>query len=168
MAKEMSEKPIIDMQYQDITALNPAPYNPRKKLKPGDPEYEKIKISLNEFGLVDPLVVNKDLTVIGGHQRLTVLGELGVKSVPCSMVDLDKKKEAALNIALNKIQGAWDYIMLKDLLVELDTGEFEIEITGFDSKELENLYSQVRIDEDHSQPKRGVEENECPKCGYKW
>ena len=55
-----------------VSELKPAEYNPRKKLKPGDKEYEKIKNSIEEFGFADPLVVNADMTIIGGHQRLTV------------------------------------------------------------------------------------------------
>ena len=60
-----------------VSVLKPAAYNPRKKLKPGDKEYEKIKNSITEFGFADPLVVNADMTIIGGHQRLTVAMELG-------------------------------------------------------------------------------------------
>lgn len=86
-----------------INKLIPATYNPRKDLKPNDPEYQKIKKSILEFGFVSPLVVNKDMTVIGGHQRLKVLQELGFESVECIIVDLDKTKEKALNVALNKI-----------------------------------------------------------------
>ncbi len=56
-----------------INALIPASYNPRKKLKPGDAEYEKIKNSITEFGYVDPIIVNSDMTIIGGHQRWSVL-----------------------------------------------------------------------------------------------
>lgn len=86
-----------------INKLIPATYNPRKDLKPSDAEYQKIKKSILEFGFVSPLVVNKDMTVIGGHQRLKVLQELGFESVECIIVDLDKTKEKALNVALNKI-----------------------------------------------------------------
>lgn len=50
-----------------VSELKPAEYNPRKKLKPGDKEYEKIKNSIQEFGFADPLVVNADMTIIGGH-----------------------------------------------------------------------------------------------------
>jgi ParB-like chromosome segregation protein Spo0J len=53
-----------------VKDLKPAAYNPRKKLKPGDKEYQKIKDSIEEFGFADPLVVNSDMTIIGGHQRL--------------------------------------------------------------------------------------------------
>ena len=60
-----------------VTELKPAAYNPRKKLKPGDKEYEKIKNSIQEFGFADPFVVNSDMTIIGGHQRLNVAIDLG-------------------------------------------------------------------------------------------
>lgn len=60
-----------------IKELVAASYNPRKKLKPGDMEYEKIKRSIQEFGYVEPVIVNSDLTIIGGHQRVTVLSDLG-------------------------------------------------------------------------------------------
>lgn len=93
----------MEIQKIAINKLIPATYNPRKDLKPNDPEYQKIKKSILEFGFVSPLVVNKDMTVIGGHQRLKVLQELGFESVECTIVDLDKTKEKALNVALNKI-----------------------------------------------------------------
>ena len=88
-----------------VSVLKPAEYNPRKKLKAGDKEYEKIKNSIEEFGFADPLVVNSDMTIIGGHQRLTVAIDLGYTEVPCAVVDVDKVREKALNIALNKITG---------------------------------------------------------------
>jgi ParB-like chromosome segregation protein Spo0J len=127
------------VQWIPIRRLKPAAYNPRKDLGPDDLEYKKIQKSLNEFGLVDPLVVNKDNTVIGGHQRLKVLADAGFDKVPCSIVDLDKKRERALNIALNKISGEWDFPKLSELLIELDTGDFDMDLTGWDEKELEGL-----------------------------
>jgi len=60
-------------------------------------------------------------------------------------VDLDEAKEKALNLALNKIQGDWDLPKLKDLLQELDTGELDMELTGFDSKEIEELMTQFHV-----------------------
>jgi ParB-like chromosome segregation protein Spo0J len=122
-----------------ISDLQPAEYNPRKDLQPGDIEYEKIKRSIQEFGYIDPLILNKDMTVIGGHQRLKVLQELGYTEIDCIVTDLTKDKEKALNIALNKISGEWDIPMLKDLLLDIDTGSFDISITGFDSDEIDAL-----------------------------
>ena len=60
--------------------------------------------------------------VVGGHQRLKILEEIGKEEVEVSVVDLPDDKEKALNLALNRIQGEWDYPKLKDLLLELDTG----------------------------------------------
>ena len=147
--RKMTKMPkSFKLEWIEIDKLNPAKYNPRKDLQPGDLEYIKIKKSISEFGLVDPIVVNKDLTVIGGHQRLKIIKKAGFEKVPCSMVDLSKTKEKALNIALNKISGEWDYPLLKDILVELDTGDLDMEILGFDDKELEDLMTQFYVPEE--------------------
>lgn len=93
----------MNIQKINIEKLKPAEYNPRKDLQPEDEEYQNIKRSLLEFGYVAPVIVNKDMTVIGGHQRLKVLKELGYTEIECNVVDLDKDREKALNIALNNI-----------------------------------------------------------------
>lgn len=54
----------MKIQKIEINKLKPAEYNPRKNLHPGDQEYEKIKRSIEEFGYVDPIIINKDYTVI--------------------------------------------------------------------------------------------------------
>ena len=112
-------KKTAELKVLPVSVLKPAEYNPRKKLKPGDKEYDKIKNSIEEFGFADPLVVNADMTIIGGHQRYSVAMALGYTEVPCAVVDVDKVREKALNIALNKITGAWDEQMLADLLADL-------------------------------------------------
>ena len=86
-----------------IKDLNPAEYNPRKKLKPGDKEYEKIKHSIEEFGFADPVVVNSDMTIIGGHQRVTVAAALGYTEVPCAIVEVSKTQEKALRTCRTQI-----------------------------------------------------------------
>lgn len=131
------------IEWIETAKLKPAEYNPRKDLQPSDPEYIQIQKSINEFGLVDPLVVNSDMTVIGGHQRLKVLTGAGFDKVPCSIVTLDKTKEKALNIALNKISGEWDFPKLKDLIVELDTGGFDLDAVGWTPKELDDVFSKL-------------------------
>ena len=132
-----------ELKVLPISVLKPAEYNPRKKLKPGDKEYKKIRASIEEFGFADPLVVNADMTIIGGHQRLTVAVDLGYTEVPCAVVDVDKDREKALNIALNKITGQWDDQLLADLLRDLDEAQFNTDLTGFDRTEIENLFSNI-------------------------
>ena len=154
-----------------IDKLKPAKYNPRLDLQPEDKEYQDIKRSITEFTLVEPLVINKDMTVIGGHQRLKVLKDLQYKEVPCIVVDLDKQKEKMLNISLNKISGDWDRVKIKDLLLELDTGEYDITLTGWGEQEIEDLMTEFHIEEEINEKEvdENMEtENECPKCGYKW
>lgn len=130
-----------------IDKLKPAKYNPRLNLQPEDKEYRDIKRSIIEFGLVEPLVINKDYIVVSGHQRLKVLKELSFTTVPCITVDLDKQKEKMLNIALNKISGDWDRAKLKDILEELDTGEFDVSLTGFGEQEIEDLMTEFQVEE---------------------
>jgi len=149
-----------------INDLNPAIYNPRLDLQPDDKEYQDIKRSIVEFTLVEPLVVNKDMTVIGGHQRLKVLKNLQYKEVPCIVVDLDKQKEKMLNIALNKISGDWDRIKLKDILEELDSGEYDITLTGWGEQEMEDLMTEFHVDpeEDDFDADGAVEKIKEPIC----
>ncbi|HRW55105.1 MAG TPA: ParB N-terminal domain-containing protein, partial [Phycisphaerae bacterium] len=110
----------MNIQDISITDINPAPYNPRVDLKPGDPDYEKLKRSLTEFGCVEPLVWNRQTgNLVGGHQRLKILIDQGADSAMVSVVDLPIEREKALNIALNKISGDWDREKLAALLDEL-------------------------------------------------
>lgn len=125
-----------------IEKIKEAAYNPRVDLKPGDTEFEKLKKSIAEFDIVEPLIWNRQTgNLVGGHQRLKILKDRGDSEVLVSIVELDETKEKALNLALNKISGDWDMPKLKDLLVEVDECDFDIEITGFDEKEIESLMS---------------------------
>ncbi len=134
----------MEIRKLPLEKLNPAKYNPRKDLKPGDPEYEKLKKSMETFGYVEPIVWNKRTGhIVGGHQRFKVLKHQGHTEIECVVVDLDEQQEKALNIALNKVSGEWDLPKLADLISELDDGIFDVSITGFDAAEIEHLFSQV-------------------------
>lgn len=124
-----------------ISELQPASYNPRKELKPGDPEFEKLKRSIDEFGYVELVVVNaaNHNTVISGHQRLAVLKHLGQTIVDCVVVELDETREKALNVAMNKISGEWDQDKLARLIADLDASDFDAELTGFNDEEIQSL-----------------------------
>ena len=121
--------------------LLPADYNPRKDLKPGDAEYEKLKRSIEQFGYVEPVIWNKATgRVVGGHQRLKVLIDMGITEVECVVVDLPEAKEKALNIALNKISGEWDKNKLSLLIADLQGEDFDVSLTGFDPAEIDDLF----------------------------
>ncbi len=121
--------------------LIPADYNPRKDLKPGDADYEKLKRSLIEFGYVEPVIWNKTTgRVVGGHQRLKVLLDLGLTEVECVVIEMDEEKEKALNIALNKISGDWDKDKLALLIADLQGADFDVSLTGFEPSELDALF----------------------------
>ena len=99
----------MEIRKVPISLLNAAPYNPRKDLKPGDPEYQKIARSIEKYGCVEPIIWNeKTGNVIGGHQRLKVLAATGAVEVDVSVVQLSLEDEKALNLALNKISGQSD------------------------------------------------------------
>ena len=140
----------MEIQVMPLESLNPAPYNPRKDLKPTDPEFEKLKASIESFGYVEPIIVNKRTgRVVGGHQRLKVLKHLGKEEAECVIVDLAESEEKALNVALNKVSGERDDEKLDALMKELAETDFDITLTGFDAKELEKMFGEdVTIKED--------------------
>ena len=151
--------------------LRPASYNPRKKLKPGDKEYQKIKNSITEFGYVEPVIVNSDMTIIGGHQRVTVLSDLGYEEIDCIVIDIDKQKEKALNIALNKITGEWNKELLADLIADLQDSDFDVSFTGFEPPEIEQLFNSVhdkKINEDDFDIDAELEKPAVAKMGDVW
>jgi len=131
----------MDIVKVEINKLNPAKYNPRKILKAGDIEYEKIKESILKYGCIQPIIVNNDSTIISGHQRLTVLKDLGHDTVDCVIMELSKKEEKKLNIAMNKISGSWDNNKLTELLKEFEKDDYKL--TGFDMNEINDLFAEA-------------------------
>jgi ParB-like chromosome segregation protein Spo0J len=126
-----------------VKELRPAPYNPRRALRPGDPAYERLARSLDEFDLVQPLVWNRRTGhLVGGHQRLELLKARGAKQVECVVVDLPLPREQALNVALNNqaVGGDWEPDLLVALLEELQQlPDFDATLTGFSEQELRDI-----------------------------
>ena len=173
---------VREVQLSDIKA---AKYNPRRDLKPGDPDYDALKMSVEEFGLVEPLIWNERTgNLVGGHQRLKILEKAGVKSTEVSVVYLDLEKEKALNLALNKISGQWDVLKLTEVLGEIrDESEDLLSQTGFRGDELGMLLASLETTDGeykgtgvdghkHHAPAAGKETREflitCPGCGHKF
>lgn len=157
-----------------IRNINAAAYNPRKDLKPSDAEYMKLKKSIDEFGYIEPIVVNRRTgNIVGGHQRFKILVDEGYTEVECVVVNLAEKREKALNVALNKISGEWDTDKLKAVLSELD--EADLVLSGFDLLELDNLFNDslgedldLSLDEAGGEKKKSGGMVTCPNCGHKF
>lgn len=138
-----------------LADLNPAVYNPRKALKPSDPEFKSIAASITELGYSDPIIINDDGTIIGGHQRTTVLQHLGYTEADVVVVSLNKADEKALNIALNKIGGAWDMEKLKEALEDLSLSPIDFGTIGFTYPEVDVILGKTEQDQEKDPPTIG-------------
>ena len=149
-----------------------ADYNPRKDLKPGDEEYEKLKRSIEQFGYVEPVIWNRTTgRVVGGHQRLKVLIDMGISEVDCVVVEMDENKEKALNVALNKISGEWDKDKLALLISDLQAEDFDVSLTGFDAAEIDDLFKdtiQDKIKDDDFDVDAELQNPTITKLGDVW
>ena len=136
----------MELRTVQLSELKPAAYNPRVPLKPGDPEYEALALSIERNGYIEPIVVNSDLTIISGHQRRTVMMDLGRTEAEVIIVDIqDPEREKAANIALNKITGRWDEKALYDLLIDLEQAGADLAETGFSTDDLSELFTNIDI-----------------------
>ena len=117
---------------RDINSLIFAEYNPRQLTKD---QYQHLKDSIERFGLVDPIIVNKNKDrkniIVGGHQRVRVAKDMKIEKVPVVEVDLSYDRERELNVRLNKNVGEWDFDILANVF-ELE----ELDDWGFSEKEL--------------------------------
>ena len=133
----------------EINNLNPAKYNPRQITKK---QFEDLKASIDKFGLVDPIIINSDNTVIGGHQRLKVLRELGAEKIPTVRVNLSKEDERELNVRLNKSGGDFDMDILANEFDIVDLKEwgfkdidFGLNIDKIDEPNFDELTDDLKV-----------------------
>lgn len=123
-----------------LADIKPAEYNPRVTLTEKDQEYKALAASIEDNGLVLPLVVNlRDGVLISGHQRLNVLLASGETETEAVVVDMDPAQAKALCIAMNKLDGEWDNGSLADLLQELQDESADLLGTGFTRQEIDDL-----------------------------
>jgi DNA modification methylase len=131
------------IEKHNIQEMVTFPCNPRKKIREDPAFYARLRKSVETFGYVEPIVWNERTRhVIGGNQRLEILKDLGMSEIEVVVVDLDESKEKALNVALNKIVGAWDEAMLQDLIASLDADVRRL--TGFSNDEIFKLLRKLR------------------------
>ena len=160
----------------DINELISPEYNPRQIT---DEEMGKLKNSINEFGYIAPIIVNKHNNhIIGGNQRYEALKELGYEEIDVVYIyEKDENREKALNIALNKISGEWDEVKLNQIFTEMKLAGFDkVSLTGFEDYEVQELsiINDINYDDDFdltdddlSEDKEEEVEKEevtCPYC----
>ena len=145
---------------KDIDSLIFAEYNPRQLTKD---QYKHLKDSIDRFGLVDPIIVNKNKDrkniIVGGHQRVKVAKDMNIKEVPVLEVDLTYDRERELNVRLNANTGEWDTDVLANMF-EID----ELQDWGFDDIDLK--IDDVKLDEEEKPKKEKM--IECPECTFKF
>ncbi len=139
-------KPAMQIEHVDIDTLKPDPANPRRI---SDAELESLTRSLREWGFVQPVLARReDKTVVGGHQRLLAARKLGIKTVPVIYLDIPLEQARLLNLALNKISGAWDEDLPARMVADLQAVEaIDLSLSGFAEGELEQLLKSLDVRE---------------------
>lgn len=139
----------MEIKTMSLEDLKTADYHPRKKLQPDDGGYQRLRKSIMEFGYVDPIVWNRRTgNIVGGVQRIDVMRDLGFVAAEVSVVDLPIEKEKVLNVALDNPASEWDMPLLKALIIELETYDIDIELTGFSKAEIEKLLGRDVVEDD--------------------
>jgi len=147
-----------------ICDIKPWGKNPR--IINGKP-YDDLKKSLHKFGLAEPIAINTDGTVIGGHARLMALQDQSEQYADCYVPDrtLTAKEVEELNIRLNRnMAGEWNWESLANEFEMPDLIEW-----GFDEKQLvgEDIKTDLNLDNETENPLSG-KQCTCPKCGHEW
>lgn len=150
-----------------LADIIPSKYNPRVKLTPKDQEYKALDSSVQENGLVLPLIVNlRDNGLISGHQRLSVLLASGETETNAVVVDMNEAQAKALMTALNKLDGEWDYGRVAEILQELIDEQQSLISTGFTSKDIQELLGEIEAELDDTDPE-SVSKKENTSDGIK-
>ena len=157
----------MNIEKIEINKLKAATYNPRQI---STKQYKDLKESINKFGLVDPIIVNKCYTIIGGHQRYKICKDLDYKDIGCIILDLNKEQERELNIRLNKNTGDFDMDILAnefdiDQLVDWGFKHIDLDVNIDKIVEEEDNSTTITIKED-DEIKAQELYNDLKKQGY--
>ena len=157
----------LKIEYVDIDTIKPNQYNPKMMT---EKEAKELEESIELFGIVDPLILNKakerEGILIGGHQRLKIYQKMGYTEIPIVWLNIpDIEKERELCLRLSKNVGSWDWDLLanfdEDLLLDV----------GFDNEELEIRFNLMKDpEEDDYDIEKAIEEIKEPKSkvGEMW
>lgn len=144
-----------------IKSLKEHPKNPRQI---GKEQFARLGNLIDRFGLIDKPIVNSDMTLIGGHQRIKYLKKQKVKVVECWISDrlLDEKEVEELMIGVNKIHGQFDFDILANQFDPIDLLKW-----GFSEKELLDTCQEAEeILEEQQQEEKKKKDKLCPNCGH--
>lgn len=129
-----------EMKLVDIDKLVPYINNARTH---SPEQISKLRASIREFGFINPVIIDKDYGVIAGHGRIMAAKEEGIKEVPCVFADyLNEAQKKAYILADNRmaLDAGWDEELLRVEIEALEDYGFNVELTGFSSEELSNLF----------------------------
>jgi ParB-like chromosome segregation protein Spo0J len=170
----MAEK--LKIQYIKVDQLKPLEGNPRRRTDPD--AIDRLGILIREHGFQNPLQVFKNgdaYEIICGNHRFEAGIKQQMKEFPAIVYEGSRNKALARAISDNRSADwtEWDYPSLKDMVADLDTGDFGIELTGFNQKELTDLFEGGDKDDDSPDDFDDLDEDidtehQCPKCGYEW
>lgn len=132
----------------------------------------KLRSSLREFGFINPVIIDRDLNVIAGHGRIMAAKEEGIKKIPCVFVDyLTEAQKKAYILADNRMamDAGWDEELLKIEIEALQAEAFDIGLTGFDDKEIADLFaSDDDVEDDDFDVDAELEKPTFTKAGDVW
>ena len=159
------------MQIQLIETNKLLPYinNPRKNLN-----IDKVASSIKEFGFQQPIVVDKNFTIIVGHTRFEAAKKLGLEKVPVQIAELNENQAKAYRIADNRLNqdANWDSELLNYEIQNLIKTDYNIDPLGFEPVELESIFKSTDDkdqDEDFAEIDSELKTTKiCPKCKYEW
>ncbi len=158
----------LQFERRSLGSLKPDPANPRSM---PEEQMKALETSIDRWGLVDPIVINKDGTIIGGHQRYEALKRKGIAEADVVVLDLPENEARALNIALNRIHGDWDVGKLESLLQDLEASGIDLQLTGFSQDEIDKLLNAGEfspIPEDAVPRLDERKKVKCPECGHEF
>lgn len=140
-----------NVQLEHVDQLIPYPNNPKKH---PDEQISKIASSIQEYGFIQPIVVDSDNTVIIGHGRLKAARKLEMEEVPViKRGDISESEAKALRLADNRIsESGWDDESLAVELEQLEDEGFDTELTGFDEDEVSEALDSLTDGEDLEEP----------------
>lgn len=160
------------MQIEQIATDKLIPYARNAKQHP-DSQVAQIAASIKEFGFNNPVLVNKDNTIVAGHGRFQAAQRLGLTEVPCIRLEhLTPTQQKAYGIVDNQLtmNSPFDDELLKLEIADLDADDFDLDLLGFERDDIEKMFFDGNFDPGSEDDQGQLDELKpifckCPECG---